>query len=84
MRIVWKDSNARTGKGKPIKYRNYMISYRSGGWITDHPDDNNIYRTHYSAQNSLDERLGGYGKKGKPTEKRLSYGIEIIGQKEKG
>lgn len=81
MRIVWKDSaNAR--QRKPVKYRNYFIEGCGKGWVTNMPGDDNIYKNHYCALNAIDQALGGYGKKGKPNQKRLAYGIEIIGKKD--
>ena len=77
MKVVWKDSSARTYK--PVRYRKHTISGYHGGWITDLPGDNNIYRSHYCALNAIDKALGGYGQMG--TAKRKSYGIQIIGQK---
>ena len=77
MRVVWKDSNARTHK--PVKYRGHMIQGYNGGWTTTLPDDRNIYRTHYCALNAIDEALGGYGQMG--SAKRKAYGIQIIGEK---
>lgn len=82
MRVVWRDSSAQSFNA--IKYRKHYITRHNGGWVTDFPNDNNIYKSHYCAQNALDKHLGGYGVRGKPTEKRLRCGIEIIGQKEKG
>ena len=46
------------------------------------PGDMNVYKNHYSALNAIDEALGGYGNKGKPTQKRLDYGVQIIGKKD--
>ena len=84
MRIVWKDSFANKTY-KELKYRGYYIRgcYQNGvnGWITDLPNDDNIYKNNYCAQNAIDKALGGYSRRGKPTEKRLSYGIQIIGKK---
>jgi hypothetical protein len=77
MRVVWKDSNARTHK--PIKYRGYWVEGYNGGWTTNIPGDDNIYRTHYAALNAIDKALGGYGQMG--SAKRKSYGIQIIGKK---
>lgn len=79
MRIVWKDSGVRKAQ-KSIKYRGYMVEGVGGnGWTINIPGDDNIYRTHYSAQNAIDKALGGYGQKGGA--KRKSYGIQIIGKK---
>lgn len=77
MRIVWKDSKPRTFK--PIKYRKYMVQGSLKGWTTNLPNDDNVYRTHYSALNAIDEALGGSGQMG--SAKRKSYGIQIIGKK---
>lgn len=82
-RVTGTDSCAR-GR-KPIKYRDHYIQYISGmGWVTDIEGDRNVYKNHYSAQNAVDAALGGYSRRGKPTEKRLSYGIQIIGQRKDG
>ena len=81
MRIVWKDSVTSRQK-KPVKYRGHWVQGYGKGWVTDIPGDTNIYKNHYSAQNAIDKALGGYGNKGKPTQKRLDYGIQIIGQKD--
>lgn len=79
MRIVWKDSGFRKAQ-KPFKYRGYMVEGAGGnGWTVSIPNDNNIYRTHYCAQNAIDKALGGNGQKG--TAKRQAYGIEVIGKK---
>lgn len=79
MRIVWKDS-AVPKEYKPIKYRNHMIYGTPKGWTTDIPGDGNIYKCHYCAQNAVDAHFGDLGKRG--TEKRRSYGIQIIGTKD--
>ncbi len=79
MRIVWKDSSASRGY-KPVKYRGHIAEGYKGGWIINIPGDNNIYKNHYCALNAIDKALGGYGQKG--TQKRQSYGIEIIGKKD--
>lgn len=82
MRVRWKDSACITSK-KTIKYRkHYITAYNNdgiAGWIIDLPDDHNIYKSHYCAENAIDLALGGYGVKGKPTKKRLKFGIEIVG-----
>ena len=84
MRIVWKDSGA-IQTYKTEKYRNHFITgyYENGvkGWVIDLPNDNNIYKSHYCAMNAIDAALGGYSRRGKPTDKRLSYGIQIIGKR---
>lgn len=80
MRVVWKDSNAI--EKKPLKYRKHFITGCKGGWIVDIPGDNNIYKTHYCAQNAIDAALGGNGIRGKATEKRRSYGIQVVGKKD--
>ena len=80
MRIIWKDSFAKESY-KPIRYRGYTVlcCQDSDGWITDKPDDYNIYKNHYCALNAIDKYHGG-----KPVEngskKHKSYGIQIIGQ----
>lgn len=77
MRVVWKDSTSRTHK--PVKYRGHMIEGYNGGWTTNIPGDNNIYKTHYCALNAIDKALGGFGQMG--SAKRKDYGIQIIGKK---
>lgn len=74
MRVIWKDSNA-LGK-KPMKYRNHIVSGCPGGWKTDLPEDDNIYKNHYSALNAIDKHLDGFSQKG--SAKRKSYGIQIV------
>lgn len=80
MRVVWRDST-KPKEYKPIKYRNFMIYGTPEGWEISVPGDYNIYRTHYSASNAIDQHYGDYGQHG--TEKRKRYGIEIVGQKKK-
>lgn len=79
MRIVWKDSNA-PKEYKPIRYRGYMIRGTPRGWEITVPGDNNIYSSHYCAQNAIGQYFGDFGHRG--SEKRKSYGIEIIGMKQ--
>lgn len=78
MRIVWKDS---TKPKRPLKYRGVMITGCGDGWAIDIQGDDNIYKAHYCAKNAIDAALGGTGAYGKADEKRLSYGIQIIGKK---
>lgn len=81
IRVVWKDSAALVDMGKVSKYRGIHYRYTSaGGWVIDYANDRNIYKNNYCAQNAIDKHLGGYSRRGKPTEKRLAYGIQIIGQ----
>lgn len=80
LRIVWRDSSAAKSK-KPVKYRGHYVTGCAGGWEVDIPGDNNIYKTHYCAQNAIDAALGGFGAKGKGTSKRQAYGIQIVGKK---
>ena len=77
IRVVWKDSTPK--QHKPVKYRKYMIQGYNGGWTTNIPGDDNIYKTHYCALNAIDKALGGYGQMG--CAKRKNYGIKIIGKK---
>lgn len=79
MRIVWQDSKPRNYK--PVRYRKHMVYGSIEGWTTDLPNDDNLYATHYCALNAIDKALGGYGQMG--TAKRKSYGIQIIGKKNK-
>ena len=74
MRVIWKDSKPK--EYKPIIYRGFMIWGTPAGWEITVPGDNNIYKTHYSAQNAIDQHFGDFGKHG--TEKRKSYGIQTI------
>ena len=77
MRIVWKDS-ATHKSNKPVKYRGYIAQgYQPHGWITNIPDDINVYKSHYCALNAIDKYLGDYSKRG--SSKRKAYGIQIIG-----
>ena len=78
MRIVWKDSN-QPKEYKPVKYRNHMLCGTPNGWITDIPGDDNLYKTHYSAQNAVDAFYGELGVHG--SEKRKRYGIQITGKR---
>lgn len=80
MRIVWKDSNARVYK--PIKYRDYIIQGSARGWTISVPGDDNLYVSHYCAQNAIDKAMGDYGQHG--SEKRKRYGIQIVGKRETG
>lgn len=75
MRIVWKDSN-KPKEYKPIRYRGFIIWGTPKGWEVAIPGDNNIYKSHYSAQNAIDQHFGDFGTRG--TEKRRSYGIQIV------
>lgn len=79
MRIIWKDSNA-PKEYKPIRYRGFMIWGTPRGWEITVPGDINIYSCHYCAQNAIDQHFGDFGSRG--TDKRKSYGIQIIGQKD--
>lgn len=80
MRIVWKDSK-KPESYKPIKYRGHMITGTPKGWTTDLPGDDNLYISHYCAENAIDAALGGEGIRGTGTRKRQSYGIQIVGKK---
>lgn len=80
MRIVWKDSKGSRTR-KPITYRGITISPYQAGWITDMPDDKNIYKNYYCAENAIDERLGAEGRKFEDVP-RLRYGVQVIGQVE--
>lgn len=81
MRVIWRDSN-KPKEYKPIKYRGFMIYGTPKGWEITAPGDYNIYTCHYCAQNAIDAYFGDFGKRG--TEKRKSYGIQIVEQKEGG
>lgn len=75
MRVIWKDSG-KPIEYKPIRYRGYMIWGTPSGWEITVPGDNNKYKSHYSAQNAIDQHFGDYGQHG--TEKRKRYGIQIV------
>lgn len=77
MRVIWRDS-LQPKEYKPIRYRGFMIWGTPKGWEITVPGDNNIYQTHYSAQNAIDAHFGDFGKRG--TEKRRSYGIQAVEQ----
>lgn len=79
MRVVWKDSN-KPQEYKPIRYRKFMIWGTPKGWEITVPGDNNFYKNNYCAQNAIDQYYGDFGQRG--TEKRKSYGIQIIGKKD--
>lgn len=77
MRVVWRDSFAQETY-KPLKYRKHYATKAKGGWVIDIPGDKNIYKNHYCAFNAIDAALGDNGKK--KEEKRVRYGIQIVGQ----
>lgn len=80
MRVVWKDSNARYNY-KPIKYRGHHVTgYHGKGWVIDIEGDNNIYKSHYCAQNAIDKALGE--RERKVSDKRKRAGIQIVGRKD--
>lgn len=76
MRVVWKDSVTY----KEYRYRKHTISKYNGGWITDMPDDNNIYFSIDCAHNAVDKALGG--KTRKDASARHAKGIIVIGTRE--
>lgn len=80
MRVIWKDSNAKTHK--PMKYRKHMMYGSTAGWSVDIEGDNNLYKTHYDAKNAIDKHLGGTAQK-RGCAKRKDYGITIVGKVEK-
>lgn len=80
MRIVWKDT-VKTKEYEPIKYRKIYIFGSPEGWEVNINGDDNLYKTHYCAQNAIDKYFGDFGTRG--TEKRRNYGIQIIGKKNK-
>lgn len=80
MRVTWKDSNKKN-EYKPIRYRGFMIWGTPAGWENTVPGDNNIYSSHYCATNAIDQHFGDFGTRG--TKKRISYGVKIIGTREK-
>lgn len=83
MRVIWRDSSV-PKEYKPLKYRGYMIHGTPKGWTTDFPGDDNIYFNHFCAQNAIDAALGGTGIRGRGHDKRLAYGITIIGKTDSG
>lgn len=80
MRIVWKDSSKPT-EYEPIKYRDIYIFGSPNGWEVNIKGDNNLYKNHYCAKNAIDAYFGEEGMHGDA--KRKSYGIQIIGKKNK-
>ena len=66
---------------KPIRYRKNYIFGSPDGWEVNIKGDDNLYKTHYCAQNAIDQYYGDFGTRG--TEKRIKCGIQIIGQKNK-
>ena len=81
MRVIWKDSKPK--EYKPVKYRNHYAFGSPEGWEISIPGDDNLYSCHYCALNAIDKALGGAGVRGKGTEKRQKYGIQIIGKVKK-
>lgn len=75
MRIVWKDS-PNGHFNKPIKYRGFIVTGYKNAWITNIPNDKNVYKNHYCAENAIEAYLGIQGL----SPKRARYGIQIIGQ----
>lgn len=75
MRVVWKDSRTY----KTYIYRNHTISRCNEGWITDIPDDDNIYYSAEMAHNAVDKILGGKTRKANPGRHR--FGIKVVGKK---
>lgn len=57
-----------------------MIWGTPAGWEVTVPGDDNLYRTHYSAQNAIDQYYGDLGKHGDA--KRKKHGIQIIEKKD--
>ena len=78
MRIVWRDSS-KPKEYRPFRYRGFMIWGTPAGWGTTAPGDNNIYKSHYCAQNAIDQYFGDFGQHG--TEKRKRCGVVIVGTK---
>ena len=76
MRVVWKDTGGK--RNKPYKYRGHEIYWCGTGWGIGVPGDDNIYRTHYDAENAIDKAIGD-GRK--PGAQRSAYGIEIVGKR---
>lgn len=80
MRIVWKDSNARTKSTITAEYRGHKLYGSDRGWTIDIPGDNNIYSPKTSALNAIDKALGGTPRKSKA--ERFEKGIQIVGKKD--
>ena len=78
MRIVWKDS---ASVKTPVNCRGFNITGYRGGWITDIPGDDNIYKSNKSARNAVDKYLGLYDENNE-TPVRHKLGIQIIGKKD--
>ena len=76
MRITWKDSR----EYKTYVYRSYTIERNVLGWITNVPEDMNIYHSAECAHNAVDKMLGGKTRKANPGRHRL--GVQIIGRKD--
>lgn len=81
MRVIWRDS-LQPKEYKPLRYRKFYILGTPKGWAITVPGDNNLYKTHYCAQNAIDAHYGDLGAHG--TEKRKRYGIQIVGTKTDG
>ena len=75
MRVVWKDSC----RSKTYNYRGCVISRFEDGWITDIPNDDNIYYSAEIAHNAVDKILVGKTRKANPARHR--FGIKVIGKK---
>lgn len=78
MRVVWKDSKAKTKSGTTLEYRRHTVTAYGGGWITDMPNDDNIYFPCECALNAIDAALGGKTRKQNP--QRHALGIRTIGK----
>ena len=57
-----------------------MIWGTPKGWEITVPGDNNLYKSHYCAQNAIDLHLGDLGQHG--GEKRQKLGIQIVGTRD--
>lgn len=82
MRIVWKDSSPKTKPWVTLQYRGYTISQYGEGWITNVPEDYNIYYPRECALNAIDKMLGGERRKKNTVPERLQLGIRVIGRKD--
>lgn len=79
MRVVWKDTKFVKSDRQEAKYRGHKVFRYKNGWITDIPDDNNIYSSMEIALNALDQVLGPKNTGKIP--KRTALGIKVIGKR---
>lgn len=80
IRVVWKDTYEKVDRH--YTYRKIKVRWFNVGWVIDDPSDDNIYKSIHSAYNAIDVLLGGEPQK-VGGEKRIEYGIEVVGKKSK-